>query len=223
MLFAFAIIVAREEGRDHEIAVPATRVDEPISRLETLTEQGFGRTIRSLADLFALFQRPVELPFDGRSGEVTLLLRLPMECQDLGLRESDQRIAALQGMIEECKRMVPGQCRQPEREFGQVDRQRILVNAVKAALGDDAGSVQKLVLIGRNALLAVVAVPGFDEQIRKEAAYCDKESARAHRRVANLEVEYLLGCWVRARALQDWPERGADDRLGKGARRVMGT
>ncbi len=117
--------------------------------------------------------------------------------------------------------MVSGQRRQPERKLGQVDRQRILVHAVKASLGDDAGSVQDLVLIGRNALLAIMAVPGLDQQLGEEAADGDKKGSGAHGRVANLEVQYLLWCWVRARRLQDRPERGADDRLGQRARGVM--
>ena len=89
-------------------------------------------------------------PSISRSGEVPLLLGLPVEGLDLLLRQPDQRIAALQGMVEECEGVVLRQRGQPERELGQVDRHRVLVHAVEAALGDDAAGVEDLVLVGRD-------------------------------------------------------------------------
>ena len=70
----------------------------------------------------------------------------------------------------------------------------------------------ELVLIGRYVLLAIMAVPGLDQQLGEEAADGDKEGSGAHGRVANLEVQYLLGCWVRAgrsRSAAAWCGRSA--------------
>ena len=80
--------------------------------------------------------------------EVSLLLGLPVETLDLLLREPDQRIAALQGVVEERERVVLRQGGQPERQLGQIDRHRVLVHPVEAALGHDAAGVEDLVLVG---------------------------------------------------------------------------
>ena len=85
-LLPFPIVVGREEGGDDEITIPASRVEKPVGGREPLAEERFGCAVGRFADLPPLFQRPAELPLDGRSSEVALLFRLPVEAQDLRLR-----------------------------------------------------------------------------------------------------------------------------------------
>ena len=68
-------------------------------------------------------------------------------------------------------------------------------------------------------------LPGRDQRITELAAGFDQECARAHGGVADLEVEDLLGMERTAafgtQAVEDRRERGAHDRLGELARRVV--
>src|SRR5271157_5276126 len=114
-LLPFPIVVGREEGGNDEVAIAASRVNKPVGGREPLAQESFVRAVGRFANLSALVHRPIELPLDGRSGEVTLLLGFPMKADNLGLRQSNQRITAPEGMVEERERVVLRQCGQPER------------------------------------------------------------------------------------------------------------
>src|SRR4051794_39632983 len=109
-------------------------------------------------------------------------------------------------MVEERKRMVLRQSRQPERELGEVNGHRVPVDPVEAALGNNAAGVEELVLVVRNLWDAVLCVPGSDQGLGQLAAGFDEEGTGAHRRVADLEVEDLLGPGTRPKLLEDRPE-----------------
>ena len=84
-LLPFPIVVGREEGGNDEVAIAASRVNKPVGGREPLAQESFGRAVGRFANLSALVHRPIELPLDGRSSEVALLLGLPVEAQDLRL------------------------------------------------------------------------------------------------------------------------------------------
>ena len=115
--------------------------------------------------------------------------------------------------------MVLRQGGEPERELGQVHRQRVLVHAVEAALGHHAAGVEYLVLVGGMARHAVVGVPGPHQQLGQEAANLDEERPGAHGRVA-ISARGSARGGARAEATRRL-ERRRDDGLGEGARRVV--
>ena len=121
--------------------------------------------------------------------------------------------------------MVLRQGDEPERQLGEVDRLGVAVHAVEAALRDLAAGEDDLVLVRRNLGHGVVRLPGRDQRIAELAAGFDQECAGAHGGVADLEVENLLGTERPAafgtQAVEDRRERGAHDRLGELARRVV--
>ncbi len=98
-----------------------------------------------------------------------------------------------QRVVDEGERVVPGQRDEPERELGEVHRHGVPVHAVEAALGDEPAREDHLVLVGRDRGHLAVGVPGLDQRVAELAAGLDQERAGAHRRVADLEVEDLLG------------------------------
>src|SRR5205823_484895 len=51
---------------------------------------------------------------------------------------TDEGIPVLEAVVEEGERLAFGQRDQPERELGHFDGHRVLVDAVEAAVGDDA-------------------------------------------------------------------------------------
>ena len=57
---------------------------------------------------------------------------------DVGQTKPEQAVAAAQVMIEEGERRAGGEGVQPERDLGQLDRHRVLVDAVHDALQDHA-------------------------------------------------------------------------------------
>ena len=71
-----------------------------------------------------------------------------MEGLELSPRQPDQRIAVPQRVVDERQRVFLRQRGQPERDLGQVDRHRIAVDAVEAALGDEPAGKDHLVLAG---------------------------------------------------------------------------
>ena len=206
------IVVGREEGGNNEVTIAASRVNKPVGGREPLAEECFRCPVRRFPDLPPLFQRPAELPLDGRPGEVSLLVRLPVEAHDLSLREPDQGIATLQCMVQEREWVVLGERGQPEGQLGQVDRHGVLVHPVEAALGHDAPGMEDLVFVGRDVLRnQVVGVPGPHQQLGQEAANGDEERPGAHGRVADLQVEDLFGfgksCWFLVASSWIRPER----------------
>ncbi|MNI65567.1 hypothetical protein D3C76_1710510 [compost metagenome] len=49
-----------------------------------------------------------------------------------------QAVATTQVVVEKAKGAPLGQCHQPDRKFGEFDCQRVQINAIQAALGDEA-------------------------------------------------------------------------------------
>jgi hypothetical protein len=92
-------------------------------------------------------------------------------------------------VVDEGERVLPGQGREPQRDLGEVDGDGVAVDAVEAALGDEAAGEDDLVLVGRDRGHLAVRVPRFNQRVAEVAARLDQEGARAHRRVAHLEVE----------------------------------
>ena len=148
-----------------------------------------------------------------------------MEGLDLLPREPDQRVAVPQRVVHEGERVVLRQRHEPERDLGEVHRHRVPVHAVEAALRDQPAREDHLVLVGRDRGHLAVGVPGLDQRVAELAAGLDQERPRAHRRVADLEVEDLRGpgrpAVGAAQAREDRLERRAHDRLGERARRVV--
>ena len=60
-----------------------------------------------------------------------------MRCRDLRARQPNEAVAGLQRVIEEGELMVARQRREPQRQFGEIGRKRISVDAVKAALRNE--------------------------------------------------------------------------------------
>ncbi len=50
-------------------------------------------------------------------------------------------------MVEKGELVIARERREPEREFGEFDRARVLIDAVEAALRDEAARMQRLVLV----------------------------------------------------------------------------
>jgi hypothetical protein len=128
----------------------------------------------------------------------------------------------LQRVIEKRELVIPRQRREPQRQLCQVGRQRVLVDAVEAALRYQAASVEVLVFVGRNGRpRGRPALPRLDEPRGKGAAGLDQEGARTHSGVAHLEIENLLRRRGLAEPLEGGLERVTDDRLSEAPRRVV--
>ena len=97
-----------------------------------------------------------------------------------------------EGVVEEGEGVVLRQRGEPERELREVHGHRVLVHAVEAALGDEAAGVETRPRRAGSAA-PVVDVPGLDQLVAELAAGLDQERAGAHRRVADLQIEDLLG------------------------------
>ncbi len=149
-----------------------------------------------MADLGAQFGCLAHLTADRAGVEVILKHRavgLPMEALDLPLRQPHQRVAVAQRVIHEGQGVFPRQRHQPERDFGEVNRGRVLVHAVEAALGHEPPREDHFVLVGGDGWLPAMDAPGLDQRVAKLAAGFHQKGARAHRRVTDFQVEDLLG------------------------------
>src|SRR5439155_17111794 len=95
---------------------------------------------------------------------------IPMKGLDLLSRESDERISVAECMVHEGKRVVPCECHEPERDFREVNRHRIAIHAVQAALCNESSRENYLVLISRNCEHLAVRVPRLDERVPELSA-----------------------------------------------------
>ena len=133
-------------------AAPTTR--SPSSRASSSAASACGEHrrfalgVEHVADderfeLVAERQRPVDGGLDLVEPEVEAGLAVParVEVRDAELLEvgdAEQRVAGAEGVVDERERAVLGERDQPQRELGHLDGHRVLVDAVQAALGDEA-------------------------------------------------------------------------------------
>ncbi len=66
---------------------------------------------------------------------------IPVCCSDLRRRQPNKAIAAFQRVIEEGEFMISRQRGQPERQARQIDRARVLVDAIEASLRHQAAGM----------------------------------------------------------------------------------
>lgn len=127
-----------------------------------------------------------------------------------------QAVADLQAMIEKAERPIGGEGRQPQRQPGELDRHRVEIDAVEAALRDrpsdpcvlgfaDIGRVASARLHQRRLVSA-----------REKAARRHQESAAAHCGIDNTQTKNLFG----GRAVDQRAKRAADEIVGDRLRRV---
>ena len=88
--------------------------------IQTLLDQteadfllGAGDIVGGIADFPAALQRLGEALADDRGEQGRRGVLVPMQCRDLRPCQPDQRVAGLQGMVEEGEFVVAGQRRQP--------------------------------------------------------------------------------------------------------------
>ena len=120
------------------------------------------------------------------------LRRVPMRRRDLRLRQPHQAVARFQRVIEEGELVVARERREPQRQLGEIGGERVLVDAVEAALRDEPAGVQVLVLVRRDRRPRLGPPrPSLHQPLAERAAGLDQEGARAHGRVADLEVQHV--------------------------------
>src|SRR5690606_966725 len=170
----------------------------------------------------SVFEGLVEGVFEGAAEGLELGLLLPVEALDLVEVEADEGVAVAEGVVDEGEGEVFAEGDEREGELGELDGRRVLVDAVEAALGDEAASVEAGVgvLFGQGGEEAL-AIPGGDDFFGQEAARGDEEGAGADGGVADLQAEDLLGRPVFAEAGEDGLEGALDDFLAEPARGVV--
>ena len=124
-------------------------------------------------------------------------------------------------MVHERKRVVPGQRDEPQRQLGQVHRERVLVHAVQAPLRHRPHGVQQRDHVRRQRGHAAVRLPGRHQALGELPARLDQERARPHRRVADLQRQDPLRPGPRPQVLQHRPQRRLHDGLGQLPGRVV--
>lgn len=80
-------------------------------------------------------------------------------------------------MVEKGEFMLVRQRRRPQPQTGQIDGERVLVDTVKRALGDEAAGMQSLVLAGGNPRLQIgMMAPGLLQPLAELAAGFHQEA-----------------------------------------------
>jgi hypothetical protein len=138
-------------------------------------------------------------------------------------RESDERIAAAERVVDEGKRVIFGEGREPERKLGQVDGEGVLVHAVKTSLRHHPAGVQQRVLIRWDRRQLVVRDPRLLRPFAKVAAGFYEERTGTHGGVTDLQAQDLFRRRVVSQLGQHRIERRLDDRLRERTRRVVRT
>ena len=187
-----------EERGQHQIAVDAGRVQLVAGVAPPQTPFLVGHLLTGLADAFAERRDLRQVLADPHDLEAGLELRrvpFPVKRLDLPPRQADQRVAVPQGVVQKGERVILRQ-------------------------GDEP-----LVLVGGNLRHRVVPAPRFDQCVGELPARFDQEGARAHRRVADLEVEdpfvVRRSPLLRAQPAEDRLQRLAHDRLRQLTGRVV--
>jgi hypothetical protein len=134
--------------------------------------------------------------------------------------EAEQGVAAAQRGREVGAGGLRRAGEEPQGASRELDGERVEVDAVEAARGDQAAGVLREV--GEVGGVAV-AGPGGLKLLAELAAGLEQEGAAAERGVADLEAEELRGFGALAEGGEHGLEGGADDRAGQRARRVVGA
>ena len=218
-------LVAIEERGEAEVAGAADFVEGFVGEGEALGFEGREHVVAAFENLAPVAGGALDGFFEFLLAELPLFRlgrgEVPVEGDDLLFPQPDEGVAATQGVIEEGEGVILREGGEPEGELGEVGRHRVAIDAVEAALGDEAAGVEQLVFIGRDDGLAAVVQPRGDEGIAELAAGLDEEGAGADGGVADFEVEDLLGRGVFAEPGEDRLEGLADDGRGEGARGVV--
>src|SRR5271166_4375493 len=131
------------------------------------------------------------------------LLGIPMSCRDLRHREAHETVAAFQRVIEKREFMVTRKRRQPQRQPGEIDSAGVLIDTIETALSNETTGMEFLVLVGRDRWPRIgPTLPSLDEPFADHAAGLNQKGARAHRRVADFEVEHLIRHRILAETLE---------------------
>ena len=215
-------LVGAEVRRQHQIAEQPHRTERDLRLVPQIAQLPVGDALIGLADALAQRGDPRDMLAHPHRLEARLeawCSGVPMKRLDLPARQANQRVAVAQRMIDEGQRMVLGQRHQPQRDLGEIDRHRVPVHAIEAALRDEPPRDDHLVLIGRDGGHLAVGVPGGDQRIAELAAGLDEERRRAHRRIADPDIEDLRGPRRAASGAtqprQDRLERRPHNRLGQ--------
>ncbi len=127
---------------------------------------------------------------------------------DLLAAEADEGVAVAERVVHEGERFGAGEGHEPEREAGEVDGERVLVDAVEAPAGDEPPGAEEGIFVRVVGRGGPGALPGVDEVLGELPAGLDQERARAHRGIADAEGEDR----VRSRRLaKEGAERALDD------------
>ena len=183
-------LVGGEKGGDHRIAHQANWRDLRFQIAVPRLLYGAHRVVRRVLDFGAALhglRRLVahQLPKQRQAG----LRFVPVRRRDLIRGQPHQAVAAFQRVIEEGEFMVARQCRQPQRQPRQIDRARVLIHAIEAALRHQTAGMQLLVLIRRNGWTRLRPTsPGSDQTLAQGAANLDQKGARAHGWVTYLQI-----------------------------------
>ena len=161
--------------------------------------------------------RELDLPVEGDVPGVRRREEAGVEraARDLIAAEADEGVAVAEGVVDERQRLIARGADEPEREAGEVDGERVPVDAVEATPGDEAAGVEERLLVrGQGG----GPLPGADEVPRDPAARLDEEGSGAHRGIADREREDL----VRGHAVaQERAQRPLDDDLRDRPRGVV--
>ena len=196
VLLTLLRLPALEEGGNDQVALAPDFGEARVGFVEAVAEPPVGRGFGRVPDFLPQARGgpgPFRDPDRLDAGLEAFLAALPVEGLDLFQVEADQGVAVAQGMVEEGERLVLRQRGEPERELCQVDGDGVAIHAVEAVAGDQPPGVDGPVLVGRKVRRGVVGSPRLDQGVAELAAGFDQESAGAHRRIADLEVEEPVG------------------------------
>ena len=214
-----------EEGRRRQVSEEANLAELEPGLVPPVAQVPIGDVRVRRADPPAETGVRVQRVAHPETAQQRRLRGVPVKRLELPPREPDQRIAVPQRVVDERQGVFLRQRGQPERHFGQIDRHRVAVDAVEATLDDEPAGGDDLVLAGRQLGRGLVDAPRLDQRIAELTAGFDQEGPRAHRRIADLQVEDRLRqrrlAAGAAQAGENRLQRGAHDRLGQFARRVV--
>ena len=125
-------------------------------------------------------------------------------------------------MIDERERQGLAQSHQPERELGELHGRRVLIDAIQTLLRDEPARVEVCISVRFDDLRKLaLSSPRGDDLARELPTRGHQERTRAHRGIADLQLQDLFGRALVAEASQQRLQRPLDDLLGQRARRVV--